>query len=59
MPWLDTIILIVVAALGLMILYRALHEPIDLIISLLGRFFHSVTDSAVQSNGVTKITYGS
>lgn len=42
--WIDTIVVILVVAAGLFILYKALREPIDLVLGWIRRGFESLKD---------------
>ncbi len=60
MPWLDTIIVTVIAFMGLIILYRALKEPLDLLFggirSLFSGLIERIKDSGEDT--VEVIRYG-
>lgn len=60
MPVLDTIIVIVIAAVGFIILYRALKEPLDLLFGLITSLFSGLIEK-IKDRGedtVEVITYG-
>lgn len=43
MSWLDTTIIAIVIALGLVIMYKALKEPLDLLFGLIGKGIRALT----------------
>ncbi len=60
MPWLDTIIVTVIAAVGFVILYRALKEPLDLLFGLITSLFSGLIEK-IKDRGedtVEVIRYG-
>ena len=62
--WIDTIVVTIVIAVGLIILYRALKEPLDLLFGAigagLGKMFGYFTDKSGQAAdaGYEVISYG-
>jgi len=62
MPTIDWIIGGIVAILGIFILYKALQEPIDLFLGVVGRGIRSaiewVANSGNSSSGDRVINYG-
>ena len=44
MSWIDTVVVIIVVVVGLIILYTALKEPLDLLFGLIGRGFGALRD---------------
>jgi len=61
MGWIDTVVIIIVIALGLIIFYKALKEPLDMLFGLIGRGIRGIVDSIHsrgESNGYDIIRYG-
>lgn len=60
MTWIDTTVVIIVVAVGLVILYSALKEPLDLLFGLIKGLFTAAKDkvSDTASGGYEVISYG-
>lgn len=62
MTWIDTIVITVVVVLGLLILYKALKEPVDLILGWVGKgirgFFGMIRGTAESAPTLETISYG-
>ena len=59
--WIDFTVVSVIVVVGLVILYRALKEPLDLVFGLIKKGIIGIRDnfpSAVPSSGYEVITYG-
>jgi hypothetical protein len=60
--WIDTIVITIVIVLGLLILYKALKEPVDLIFSWIGKgikgLVNMVRGSAENVPSYDVINYG-
>lgn len=48
MSWIDTTVVTIIVLVGLIILYRALKEPLDLLFGVIARGFGSVKDKIVD-----------
>jgi hypothetical protein len=44
MAWIDTTVVVIIVVAGLVILYRALKEPMDLLFGLIGRGLRGTVD---------------
>lgn len=60
MTWIDTTVVVTVVALGLIILYKAVKEPIDMLFRLIGRGFGAIRDRVTGMGGdyYDEIRYG-
>lgn len=60
MGWIDTIVITLIIIIGLMIMYKALKEPIDHLGRLIGMAFGAIRDrfSDAGESGVEVIRYG-
>ena len=59
MPWLDTVIVIVIVIVGLVIMYRALKEPLDMVGRGIAKMFGGIRDKiADNGGGYETIQYG-
>ncbi len=60
MGWLDTIVVVLVVAVGLMIMYKALKEPIDMLLNMIKNMFGAAKDkiSDTAESGYDTISYG-
>ena len=62
MTWVDTLVVTGVVLFGIIIFYKALKEPIDLLGGLVKRAFVSIKDKVVDmkdsSSGYEEIVYG-
>jgi len=62
MTWVDTLVVTGVVLFGIIIFYKALKEPIDLLGGLVKRAFVSIKDKVVDmkdsSPGYEEIVYG-
>ncbi len=60
MTWIDTIAITIVMIGGLAIFYKALKEPVDLLLGFLRRMFESIIEKARGGGeeAVETITYG-
>ena len=60
MGWIDTIIVSGIIIFGLVILYRALKEPIDMFFGLIAKLFGYTKDKLVDTtdSGYDVIRYG-
>lgn len=55
MTWLDTIVLTVVAGVGLAIFYKALHEPLSLLFGFIGRLLKSGFDKLTGADNIQEV----
>lgn len=53
MSWFDTIIMIIVIGVAMGIFYKALKEPIDLIVGLIGKGLGAARDKLAETTGGT------
>lgn len=55
--WLDTTIVVVIAVLGLAVMYRALKEPMDFIFSLIGKGIRAFFGMFQTESNAKEIVY--
>ncbi|GAG84753.1 unnamed protein product [marine sediment metagenome] len=62
MGWIDSIVVGIIIVGGLFIFYKALKEPIDLLLSALGKVFAGIKDRISDmgggGSGYEEIVYG-
>jgi hypothetical protein len=63
MSWIDTIVIVVIVIVGLVIFYKGLKEPLDLIFGLIGRGIKGIAGKISDSKdsaqeGYEVIRYG-
>jgi len=50
MGWIDTTVVVIIVIAGLIILYRALKEPLDFLFRLIGQGFGAIRDKISGAN---------
>jgi len=58
MGWIDTIIIVIIVAMGLMIMYKALKEPIDMLGRGISNLFGWGRDKVSANDYAEVISYG-
>lgn len=58
--WIDTAVVAIIVVIGLMIMYRALKEPLDALFGLIGKAFSGIRDKLAGGEGeyYSEINYG-
>lgn len=62
MSWIDTTVVTIIVVVGLIILYKGLKEPLDLLFGLIGKGFRAIADKisgvSDSAEGYDVIRYG-